>query len=387
MKYKIGIDFTYIKDNNVSGIKKYGEEIVESLLKYSNNYEIILFVYDYLKEEYKKKFPNCKIIALKAIFRKIRFLRRIYIYKISRIPKLLIINRAKCDLVIHPFVDKLTPIANKNKKKIIGILDIIPLDIIENKESIKAKRIKKEYIKIMNRSKHITTLSNYSKNRLRDINPKYLGKISVIPSTIIKPKDIKKDINEIMLKSNMHYIFSINSFYKHKNQITLLKAFNKIKDEIPHNIVLVGRPELDSGMSGYPEIMEYIEQNDLKNRVKVMSFISDEDRNCLFYNTDLFVTTSTQEGFGRTPVEAAMCSVPVISSQDTSLKEATLGLVNYYENSKDENELANKILEVLNNTPSKEKLDSIAKRLEKEYNEENIAKKYMNLIDEILKEK
>ncbi len=194
-----------------------------------------------------------------------------------------------------------------------------------------------------------------------------------------------KDVYEI-IGEKVPYIFCINSFLAHKNQITLVKAFNNIKEKIPHKLILVGRPESEKRNSRYKLITEYIEENNLKNRVKVFSFISDEDRNALFYNADLFVTTSVQEGFGRTPVEAALCKVPVISTKETALPEATMNEVFYYENAKDEKELAKKILEVLENRPTEEKLEQIAKKLEKEYSEERIAKQYIDLINEVLNE-
>lgn len=143
---------------------------------------------------------------------------------------------------------------------------------------------------------------------------------------------------------------------------------------------------MSSGISGYNDIMKFIEQNNLENRVSILSYISDEDRNTLFYNADLFVSPSMQEGFGRTPVEAALCRVPVISTKETSLPEATMYEAFYYDNPTDDKELADKMFEVLNNKPSKERLDEIANKLEAEYNEEKIAQKYIELIDEILKE-
>lgn len=106
----------------------------------------------------------------------------------------------------------------------------------------------------------------------------------------------------------------------------------------------------------------------------------------MFYKADLFVTNSLQEGFGRTPVEAALCMVPVISTKETSLLEVTMNEVFYYENATDDEELAKKILEVLSNKPRKEKLKEIAEKLEEEYKEENVAKKYTELIDKILKD-
>lgn len=149
---------------------------------------------------------------------------------------------------------------------------------------------------------------------------------------------------------------------------------------------MCGRPELNSPISAYHEVVDYIKSHDLEDRVKVHSDISDEERNALFYQTDLFVTTSMQEGFGRTPVEAAICKVPVISTRETSLPGATMEEVYYYENPTDEKELADKMLEVIQNRPSKERLEEISQKLENEYREENVARKYLSYVEQALKE-
>lgn len=380
-KLKIGIDFTYIREDKVSGIRKHGEEILQGISKLSNDdYTIVIFVDKLLKEIYESKFPQFKIVPIKVLFKNIRYVRGVYNRTIDKLYKKYIIRKEKCNIVFYPYVDTVTPI-NKNMPSILSILDLIPLEIIENKESKKYRRYKNKYIKIMNKSKNLVTVSQYSKKRLLDINKGYCGNIEVIPCSVEKLETPQKNIKEIVQTDK--YIFSINSFERYKNQMTLVKAFNKIKDEIPHKLVLVGRPELKSPISAYKSILEYIENNKLNDRVKVLSYISDEDRNALFYNADLFVTTSMQEGFGRTPVEAALCEVPVISTRETSLPEATKEMVYYYNNPIDDLELANKILEVLNNKPSKQDLQHIANTLKNEYTQEKIAKKYIKLINNL----
>lgn len=379
----IGVDLTYISDNRASGIKKHGEEIVDGLLKFNSDYNIILFVNEGLIDSYKKRFINCKIASQKFLFRNVRFIKRINRLKIIKAIKVLSIKKEKCDIIIYPYVASHTVIPKK-QNKIISILDLIPLDEIEDKNSKKYNKVKQENIDLMNQTNYIVTLSNYSKERLEDINPKFKGKITVISSPVDVPEETEKTASEV-IDSKDPYILSINSFYIHKNQITLLKAFNMIKDKIPNKLVLVGRPELDSPISGYNEVKKYIKNNNLEDRVIMLSGISDEDRSALLYNADLFVTTSLREGFGRTPVEAALCKVPVISSKETSLEEVTMGEVFYYEDGKNYEELAKRILEVLENKPSKEKLENISKKLKEEYSEEEIAKKYIKLLNEILK--
>lgn len=382
MKKKIGIDFTYIRADEPSGIRKGGEDILEGLAKINKDFEIVLFVDESLKESFERRFPQYKLVVMKVWFKNIKYLRSINNRTIAKLPKIIKIKKEKCDIILHPYTEKLTPLI-KGQLKISTILDVIPLDIIEDKKSKKYIKVKQAFIKLMNKSENIVTISQYSKKRLLEVKPNYKGTMTVIPNAIAKLSKSEKNVQDI-IKSDKPYIFSINSFLKHKNQITLVKAFDQIKEKVPQQLILVGRPELDSGMSGYNDILKYIEDNNLKNRIQILSNLSDEDRNALFYNTDLFVSTSLQEGFGRTPVEAAMCKVPVISTRETSLPEATKDMVFYYDNATDSSELAEKMLYVLNNKPTSDELEKIAKTLEKEYDERKIANQYIELIKELL---
>lgn len=236
-KFKIGINLTYILNESSTGIKKYAEDIITGLYKYNNReYEIIIFVNRHLESYFKNKFTNCKIIPITFWFKDIKYIRRVNIMKFANRIKSNAIKKQKCDLVIYPYVDKHVPMVKK-QNKIIVIHDLIPLNIIEDKNSKKYKKIKKENINIMNETNTIVTISQYSKKKLEEINPEYSGKIVVIPNAIEKINDEKKDLKNMNIKQP--YIFSINSFFKHKNQITLVKAFNRIKDKIPHDLVLV----------------------------------------------------------------------------------------------------------------------------------------------------
>lgn len=381
MKPKIGIDLTYIVDEHATGIKKNGEEIVSGLVKL-DVYDITLFVNEHLKEDYKRQFPSCKIVTTKFWLRNSKHGRLIKLANKLDITKNSTMKKEKCDIIIYPYISSYTRIIEE-QKKIISILDIIPLDEIEDKTSDYYKKVKQNYVDLMNLSKYITTLSEYSKKRLLEINPNYQGEIEVIPSSVAKLEQSNKKASEI-INTEKPYILTINSFFKHKNQITLVKAFNKIKEIIPHSLVLVGRPEENSPNSMYKEIIDFIEKNNLKERVKILSYISDKERNALIYNANLFISTSYMEGFGRTPVEAAMCKVPVISTKETSLQEATMDEVFYYKKATSYEDLALKIIEVLNNRPTKERLEEISEKLTNEYSEERIAKKYAELIDKIM---
>ena len=78
IKKKLGIDFTYIKEDKVSGIRKYGEEILEGVSKLNDEYEIVLFINKKLENIYKDKFSEHKVISIKEYFYGVRYISRIF---------------------------------------------------------------------------------------------------------------------------------------------------------------------------------------------------------------------------------------------------------------------------------------------------------------------
>ena len=193
--------------------------------------------------------------------------------------------------------------------------------------------------------------------------------------------DVSKKL-EIKELSGKRYILDLNAYIEKKNPLTLLKAFNLIKEKSDATLVFCGGYK-DENL--FTEIQNFIEENALSNRVELLFRVTDEERNWLLTNATLFVTPSLFEGFGRTPVEAAICKIPVISTKETSLHEATMGLCSYVENSKDENELAELILNKLENPDSEEKLTEIAKILTENYEPARLAKRYWEIFENMLK--
>ena len=115
-----------------------------------------------------------------------------------------------------------------------------------------------------------------------------------------------------------------------------------------------------------------------------MSGISDEDVVSLYQHAKLFVTPSTIEGFGQTPIEAAIYRCPVISSMETALLESTLGLLNYYEPVYSAENLAKKMVEVISNPISKEKMMEISDRFKKEYDIQSQSVKVWKAIESVI---
>ena len=121
-------------------------------------------------------------------------------------------------------------------------------------------------------------------------------------------------------------------------------------------LVVVGR-ETDYWRE---KMLPYIELQGMSEYIIRVSDISFEELRWLYSHALLFVTPSLHEGFGYTPIEAAICGCPVISSTCESLPDVTQGRVIYYEPATDDQKLAEKITEMLNNPLSQKHLDETA---------------------------
>lgn len=212
----------------------------------------------------------------------------------------------------------------------------------------------------LHKSSRIITISEYTRQDIIKYFPEVgADKIHSVHCTVAPIESSKKPDG----LNRLDYILNVNSIHQFKNLMTLIIAYEKIMNETESDLVIVGRKTDYWEETIYP----YIKEHQLEGRIIRLENLEDSELRYLYENTKLFVTPSLHEGFGYTPVEAAIYGAPVISSKCESLPEATMNLVYYYEPATDEHELAKKMLEVLNNPPSEEKRNKISSTLKEEY--------------------
>ena len=103
----------------------------------------------------------------------------------------------------------------------------------------------------------------------------------------------------------------------------------------------------------------------------------------LYSNADLLVSPSLMEGFGYTPIEAAIYQVPVLVSDIDTLREVTRGKLDFFNPSSVE-ELAEKMLNKLFNPPSEEQLYEIANFFLNEYSLQRQVESMLNVFKKVL---
>jgi glycosyltransferase involved in cell wall biosynthesis len=146
-----------------------------------------------------------------------------------------------------------------------------------------------------------------------------------------------------------HYIFAPISLSPRKNLERILAAFEAIKGEVPHSLVITG------GQSwGTRSLRRRIDATN-DHRIQILGGVPHEHLPALYSMASFTVYTSLLEGFGMPILEAFHCGCPVLTSKITSMPEVAgeaARLVDPY----DINQIANGILELASDDDLREDL-------------------------------
>ena len=110
------------------------------------------------------------------------------------------------------------------------------------------------------------------------------------------------------------YILYVGTIDRRKDYPTLLRAIHEL--DVGRHLVVAG--SVIAGRTNFPQM---VEQLGLKDRVRILGYVPDEDLSGLFRGAAAFVYPSFYEGFGLPVLEAMALGTPVITYHTTSLPE------------------------------------------------------------------
>ena len=105
-----------------------------------------------------------------------------------------------------------------------------------------------------------------------------------------------------------------------KNVARLLRAFARIKDDVPHQLVLAGEQRWSTRAE-----LQVIQELRLEDRVFFPGWIQHSDLPAVYSLADLFAFPSLYEGFGIPLIEAMACGCPVLTANTCAPPEVMDG--------------------------------------------------------------
>lgn len=162
-----------------------------------------------------------------------------------------------------------------------------------------------------------------SKNTKADIiaitktNPEKIVTTYLGVDSMFIPKK-KEEYLPVLAKYKLRqpYILYVGMLEPRKNIEGLIRSFSLLKKERKYKLVIIGK----KGWM-YDEIFSLVKKLHLEERIIFMGYVPDDVLPAVYSAAACFVYPSFYEGFGFPVIEAMACGCPVITSNNSSLKE------------------------------------------------------------------
>ncbi len=145
------------------------------------------------------------------------------------------------------------------------------------------------------------------------------------------------------------FLLYVGMIFPQKNFINLVRAFQQMRDKIPHDIVVVGRPRWK-----YQEELQLIETLGLRDRIRFLEFVPNEELPEVYNLADCFVYPSLYEAFGLAGVEAMACGCPVAGANAAAIPEV-LGDAALLFDPTDPTDIARCVMTLIHDRPTRER--------------------------------
>ncbi|MCU0680510.1 MAG: glycosyltransferase family 4 protein [Planctomycetes bacterium] len=369
---RIGIDARFYGPVG-KGLGRYVQEIVDNILLIDRDNEYVIFL---TKENFDEFVTDNK--RVKKVLADMRW----YTLK-EQLFFPFLIWRERLDLIHFPHfnVPVLTP-----GKFIVTVHDLI----LTRFPTVRATtlspwlyRFKNAAYKVVinlaiKRAQKVITVSQFTKQDILErfsINPQKIVITYEGVANLAKGRDslftAKLDDKETLLGYNIEndFLLYVGNAYPHKNLEQLINVFSRLSKQQPQlRLVLVGKEDyFYSRLKMMASDLGLWRKNDGETKIIFPGYVPDAQLEVLYKKARAYIFPSLYEGFGLPPLEAMARGCPVLSSDRASLPEI-LGSAALYFNPEDNDDLNNKIVQLLNDENLRQKLVELGYKQIKNYN-------------------
>lgn len=186
-------------------------------------------------------------------------------------------------------------------------------------------------------------------------------------------------VSETLSPHARPYLVYVGNVKPHKNLRTLLDAFERVKDNIAEDLIIVGKRE--GFITGDDNISEHA--RDLSERVMFTGYVSDNLLHQYVAHATALVFPSLYEGFGLPAVEAMAAGCPVLAPNAASIPEVC-GDAALYCDARNPDDLATGILRIAQDAELRETLRQRGRQRARVFSGDRCADETCVVIEEVL---
>ncbi len=156
-----------------------------------------------------------------------------------------------------------------------------------------------------------TAISQDTKTRAIELHG-VSSDISVIPIGLVPAHADPTDRSQYNIPKDALMCITVGRLIVRKGYETLIHAFEKVPDA---HLVIIG----DGPMK--ENLQSMITDRNLAQRIHLLGFVEEREKNALLKSSDLYVSAAQHEGFGIVFLEAMDAGLPIIATNDGGQKD------------------------------------------------------------------
>lgn len=213
---------------------------------------------------------------------------------------------------------------------------------------------KRSQMEIQCSSEHLILSSQNAAGHFKSIYPGHRVKVHVLPFAVTHPAYQDLPVEALLKKFDLPDIYFLcpNQFWKHKNQLTVIQAVHRLKNNGTNiTVAFTGNTADLRNPEYFTELNTYVQQNDLTANIRFLGFIKRDEQLQLMNNAVAIIQPSLFEGWSTVVEDAkSMNKALIISDIEVHQEQLVDSSANFFA-PLDVNDLAAKMDIAINKHP------------------------------------
>jgi glycosyltransferase involved in cell wall biosynthesis len=176
---------------------------------------------------------------------------------------------------------------------------------------------KRNQMEIQGSSEHLILSSQNAAGHFKSLYPGHFVKVHVLPFAVTHPVYRNLAIGPLLKKFDLPDIYFLcpNQFWKHKNQLMVIQAVHRLKDNgTSITVAFTGNTADLRNPEYFTELNTYVQQNNLTDNIRFLGFIKREEQLQLMNNAVAIIQPSLFEGWSTVVEDAKSMNKALIVS-------------------------------------------------------------------------